>query len=67
MNTNGNKKKRIDKILDILKSWKGKQPDYENSDLPKDDQSEEVYQEEQAKWLKEVKRKKAEKKENKDL
>ncbi len=62
MNTGNNKKRQINKILDILKSWKGKKPDFNNFDLPKDDQTEEAYQKEQERWLKDVKQKKTGKK-----
>lgn len=57
-----NRKKNLGKILDILKSWKGKRPDYDNLEPVDDAQTEDTYQEEQAEWLEHVEKRKSSKK-----
>lgn len=41
----------IDRLIEILKSWKGPRPDYDNLDFSNWNQTEEEYQEEQRQWL----------------
>ncbi len=55
------RQKKLGRILDILKSWKGKKPDYDNLEPVNDGQTEDAYQEEQAEWLKKVKKGKSSK------
>ena len=45
------KKKRLEKLIAVLKSWKGPKPDFENLDFSRYNQTEEEYQEEQRQWL----------------
>jgi hypothetical protein len=52
------KKKRLEKLIEVLKSWKGPKPDYENPDFSRYHQTEEAYQEEQKKWLESRRKKK---------
>jgi hypothetical protein len=52
----------IDRLIDILKSWKGSRPDYDNPDFSRWHQTEVEYQKEQRQWLKSRKGKKAAKK-----
>jgi len=49
--------KKLEKIIQLLKSWRGKKPDYENLDFSDHKQTEEEYQKDQKKWLEEVKKK----------
>lgn len=55
-------KERIKKLIDLLKSLKGRKPDIENLDFSKTHQTEEDYQKEQAEWLESVRRKRSRKK-----
>ncbi len=61
MNSGKEKKNRLKKIIEFLKTLKGKKPDRENLDFSSWNQSEEEYQKEQAKWAEEVKKKKEKK------
>lgn len=46
------KHRRLEKIMNLLKSWKGEKPDYDNLDFSNWHQSEESYQQEQREWMK---------------
>ena len=49
----GEKQRRgLAKLIELLKSWRGKTPDYDNLDFSNWHQTEESYQKEQAEWLK---------------
>jgi hypothetical protein len=61
MNSSKEEKNRLKKIVELLKTLKGKKPDHENLDFSSWNQSEEEYQKEQAKWAEEVKKKKEKK------
>ncbi|MFP4444844.1 MAG: hypothetical protein ACLFPD_01185 [Desulfosudaceae bacterium] len=52
------RKRRLEKLIEVLKSWKGPRPDYENTDYSRYHQTEEEYQEEQRQWLESRRRKK---------
>jgi len=54
----GKQDTKLEKIIQLLKSWRGKKPDYENLDFSDHRQTEEEYQKDQKKWLDEVKKKK---------
>lgn len=45
------RKRRLEKMIGILKSWKGPKPDYDNLDFSRYNQTEEEYQEEQRQWM----------------
>ena len=49
---------KLEKIIDLLKSLRGKTLDYENLDFSDYKQTEEEYQKDQKKWLTAVKKKK---------
>jgi len=53
---------RLEKLIELLKSWSGKKPDYDNLDFSKWNQSEEEYQKEQEEWLKKRKQEPADRK-----
>lgn len=53
------RKKRLDKLIEVLKSWNGPKPDYDNLDFSRYEQTEEEYQEEQRKWLESRRKKKS--------
>ena len=55
-------KDRLIKLIDLLKSLKGKKPDMEHLDFSRYNLTEEEYQKEQAEWMKKVKLKKTKKK-----
>jgi hypothetical protein len=50
--------KKLEKIIQLLTSWRGRRPDYEDLDFSDHKQTEEEYQKDQKKWLEEVKKKK---------
>ncbi len=50
--------KKLEKIIELLKSWQGKTPDDVDLDFSDHKQTEEEYQRDQKKWLEEVKKKK---------
>ncbi len=45
------RKKRLEKLIKVLKGWKGPKPDYDNLDFSRYHQTEEEYQQEQRDWL----------------
>ncbi|MDY6904366.1 MAG: hypothetical protein SWH61_06745 [Thermodesulfobacteriota bacterium] len=47
---------RLSKLIDLLKSWKGEKPDYDNLDFSNWHQTEAEYQKEQSEWLKKRKK-----------
>lgn len=53
------RKKRLDKLIEMLKSWKGPKPDYDNLDFSRYHQTEAEYQEEQKKWIESRRKKKS--------
>lgn len=53
------RKKRLEKLIDLFKSWKGPTPDYDNPDYSRYYQTEAEYQEEQRQWLESRRRPKA--------
>jgi hypothetical protein len=53
-----NNSDRIDRLIAFFKSLKVKKPQCDNPDYSSWNQTEEQYQEEQARWLEEVRRKK---------
>ncbi len=58
VNTKDNQNIKLKKIIGLLKSLKGKKPEYDNLDFSNYNQTEEEYQKEQEEWAREVKRKK---------
>ncbi len=54
-NDNKDKQSRLEKLKSFLKGLKGKKPDYNNLDFSKWNQTEEEYQEDQRKWVEELK------------
>lgn len=56
------RKKRLEKIIQLLKFWKGPAPDYEHLDFSRYHQTEEEYQKEQKQWLEERRREKEKRK-----
>jgi len=58
MNNQSSKKKPVKTIIDFFKSLKGKRPPATDADFSTYNQSEAEYQEEQARWLESIKRKK---------
>ena len=59
MTTQQNNSDRIDKLIAFFKGLKVKKPKCDQPDYSSWNQTEEEYQAEQAKWLEEVQRKKA--------
>ena len=55
---NTTRKRRLEKLIEVLKSWKGPRPDYDNPDYSRYHQTEEEYQEEQRQWLESRRQKK---------
>ena len=55
---NSDKTNRLKKLIDLFRSFGGRAPDYESLDQADPFQTEEKYQEEQKKWLEEVRKKK---------
>ncbi len=45
------KKRRLETLIAIVRSWKGPPPDYDNPDFSGWNQTEAEYQEEQRRWL----------------
>ena len=52
------RKKRLEKLIEVLKGWKGPKPDYANLDFSRFHQTEEEYQDEQRQWLESRRKKK---------
>ena len=58
MNNKDSDRSRLEKLKTLFRSFKDKEPDYENLDQADPHQTEEKYQKEQKRWLDEVRRKK---------